>query len=90
MPTLRIPDMMKFYTEGQTELVLHGVNMAEVLSDLVARYPAIRPHVLDAYGKPRRYINLFVNQVNIKDLNNLDTALADPDKIILLPSISGG
>ena len=90
MPTLRIPDMMKFYTAGQTELVLHGASMAEVLNDLVIQYPAIKPHILDLHGKPRRYINIFVNQVNIKELNNLETTLADPDKIILLPSISGG
>ena len=90
MPSIRIPDMMKFYLAGQTELALDGATISEALSDLVTRYPAIKPHILDAHGKPRRYINLFVNQTNIKDLNGLETALQEQDKIVLLPSISGG
>ena len=90
MPTLRIPDLMKFYVAGQTELIVNGSSMAEAISDLVTRYPAIKPHILDVHGKPRRYINLFINQVNIKELDGLETTLADADKIVLLPSISGG
>ena len=90
MPTLRIPDLMKFYVAGQNELELNGATIAEVLNDLVIRYPAIKPHILDTHGKLRRYINLFVNQANIKELNGLETALQEHDKIILLPSISGG
>ena len=90
MPTLRIPDMMKFYVAGQTELTLSGATVAEILNDLVTRYPAIKSHILDAHGLPRRYVNLFVNQANIKELKGLETSLQDSDKIILLPSISGG
>ncbi len=81
---------MKFYIEGQTEVLLHGLTVSDAISDLVTRYPAIKPHIMDNNGDLRRYINLFVNDTNIKDLNGLKTPIQDNDRIILLPSISGG
>ena len=90
MPTLRVPALMKSYVENQTEVPLSGATVAQVLNDLVTRHPAIRIHIMDKDGGLRRYVNLFVNDTNIKDLNGLDTSLSETDKIILLPSISGG
>ena len=90
MPTLRVPTLMKSYVENQTEVSLSGATVAQVLNDLVTRHPAIRVHIMDKNGELRRYVNLFVNEANIKDLNGLDTPLEEADKIILLPSISGG
>ena len=90
MPNLRVPALMKFYIEGQTEVLLHGLTVSDAISDLVTRYPAIKPHIMDNNGALRRYINLFVNDTNIKDLNGLKTPIQDNDRIILLPSISGG
>jgi molybdopterin synthase sulfur carrier subunit len=90
MPTLRVPALMKSYVENQTEVSLSGATVAQVLNDLVTRHPAIRIQIMDKNGELRRYVNLFVNEVNIKDLKGLETPLGEADKIILLPSISGG
>jgi adenylyltransferase/sulfurtransferase len=90
MPALRVPALMKTYLNNETEVQLQGGTIAEVLSDLTIRYPAIKPHILDRDGALRRYVNLFVNSTNIKDLNGLQTPIQVNDKIILLPSISGG
>ena len=90
MPTLRIPALMKFYVADQTEVPLQGASIADILSDLVTRYPAIKPHIMDKNGDLRRYVNLFVNEANIKDLNGLNTPVRETDRVILLPSISGG
>jgi adenylyltransferase/sulfurtransferase len=90
MPTLHIPNLMKFYVNNQTELLVEGFTIAEALSDLTIRYPAIKFHIFDDQGKLRRYINLFVNTTNITDLDGLQTAIKENDKITLLPSISGG
>ena len=90
MPTLRIPALMKFYVENQTEVPLNGATVAEILNDLVTRYPAIKTHILDKNGDLRRYVNLFVNDANIKDLDGLNTIVQENDRVILLPSISGG
>lgn len=90
MPTLHIPALMKSYVNNQTEVQLAGSTIAEALSDLTIRYPSFKPHIMDKNGDLRRYVNLFVNTINIKDLNGVQTSIQENDKIILLPSISGG
>jgi molybdopterin synthase sulfur carrier subunit len=90
MPILRIPALMKFYVDDQTEVPVHGDSVAEVLSDLVTRYPSIKKHIMDKNGDLRRYVNLFVNEANISDLDGVNTSVQENDRIILLPSISGG
>jgi MoaD family protein len=90
MPTLRIPALMKFYVENQTEVPLRGATVADILNDLVTRFPAIKTHIMDNNGDLRRYVNLFINDANIKDLDGLNTTVQEDDRVILLPSISGG
>jgi sulfur-carrier protein len=90
MPVLQIPGLMKSYVENQTEILIQGRTVAEVMAGLVTRYPAIRTHIMDDKGSLRRHVNLFVNKDNIKSLNGLETSLQENDRIILLPSISGG
>jgi len=81
---------MKSYTDNQTEVTLSGRNIAELLGDLVDKYPQIKTHIMDKNGDPRRFINLFINQINIKELDGINTKIVEGDYIILLPSISGG
>ena len=81
---------MKYYVADQTEVPLQGASIADILSDLVTRYPAIKTHIMDKNGDLRRYVNLFVNDANIKVLDGLNTPVQETDRVILLPSISGG
>lgn len=81
---------MKSYVNNQVEVHLKGDTVAEVLIDLVTAYPQIKVHIIDKNGDLRRYVNLFINGVDIKDINGIKTILQPDDKIILLPSISGG
>jgi adenylyltransferase/sulfurtransferase len=90
MSILKIPALMKSYVDNQTEVTVTGETVACALADLVSRYPAIKTHIMDGKGELRRYVNLFVNNENIKTLDGMDTALKDGDQLILLPSISGG
>lgn len=81
---------MKFYVDGQTEVPVQGATVSAVLTDLFERHPAIKTQIMDTKGELRRHINLFVNDMNIKDLQGLETVVRLNDRIILLPSISGG
>jgi len=90
MPTLKVPALMKTYLDGQTEITVNGATIALALEDAVTRYPSLRFHIFDSVGKVRRHINLFVNENNIKALSGIETPVAEADKIILIPSISGG
>lgn len=90
MPVLKVPSLMRYYVNNQIEIHLHGDTVGAMIADLVQTYPDIRVHLMDKNGNLRRYINLFVNENNIRDLNDLDTIVREDDRVVLLPSISGG
>jgi len=90
MPTVRFPALMKFYVNNQIEFSVLGNSVAELLSNLIARYPMLKPHLFEPGGNLRRHFNIFVNGEHIRDLNGLDTPLEDDDKVILMVSAAGG
>ena len=90
MPVLRIPTPLRAYTSGKSEVTVSGSNISDVLADLTAQYPALRPHLFNDNGDLRPFVNLFVGENNIKDLQGVDTPIQDGEKIMLIPSIAGG
>ncbi len=90
MPVLRIPTPLRAYTSGQSDVNVNGASISEVLSDLTTQYPTIKPHLFNDSGDLRPFVNLFVGEHNIKDLQGVDTAVKDGDRIMLIPSIAGG
>jgi molybdopterin converting factor small subunit len=90
MPVLRIPTPLRTYTNGQADVTVNGSNISETLADLTTHYPAIKPHLFSASGELRPFVNLFVGEHNIKDLQGLNTPVQDGEKIMLIPSIAGG
>ena len=90
MPSIRIPTPLRTYAEGQTEIALEGGTVGEVMDGLVSRYPTLRPHLFNGEGQLRPFVNLFLNENNVKDLQGLNTPLADGDRLLLIPSIAGG
>jgi sulfur-carrier protein len=90
MPMLRIPTPLRAYTNGQSEVSVGGSNIADALADLTSQYPALKPHLFSEGGELRPFVNLFVGENNIKDLQGVDTPIKDGEKIMLIPSIAGG
>lgn len=90
MPIVRFPAPMKFYVDNQSEFSANGSTIADLLEDILARYPALKPHLFDSKGELRRHFNIFVNGVHLRELNGMDTALKEEDKIILMASVAGG
>lgn len=90
MPSIRIPTPLRVYAGGQSEISVRGQNVGQALSDLVDQNPSLRPHLFNESGELRAFVNLFLNQDNVKDLQGLNTALADHDRLMLIPSIAGG
>jgi len=90
MTTLRIPTPLRTYTGGKSEVTVSGSKIAEALNDLTTQFPAIKPHLFHETGELRPFVNLFVGENNIKDLQGVDTPIKDGDKIMLIPSIAGG
>jgi molybdopterin converting factor small subunit len=90
MPFLRIPTPLRAYTNGQSDVAVNGANISETLADLTTQYPALKPHLFNDGGSLRSFVNLFVGENNIKDLQGMDTPVKDGEKIMLIPSIAGG
>jgi molybdopterin converting factor small subunit len=61
-----------------------------VVTQVIEQYPSIKFHLVDAEGNLRRHFNIFVNGTHIRDLNGIDTALQQEDKVILMASAAGG
>jgi sulfur-carrier protein len=90
MPVLKIPTPLRSYTNGQVEVTLSGGNVSEVMQQLVEKYPTLKPHLFNGDGQLRPFVNLFVGENNINDLQGLDTPLDNNTRVILIPSIAGG
>jgi molybdopterin synthase sulfur carrier subunit len=90
MPLLRIPSPLRYYTDGQGEVQVEGHTVGAVMEDFLKRYPALRPHLMDGNGELRHFVNLFLNEQNIRDLQGLETPVAEEDKVMIVPSIAGG
>lgn len=90
MPMLRIPTPLRAYTSGKSEVSVSGSNVGEALADLTAQFPMIRPHLFNEANELRPFVNLFIGENNIKDLQGVNTPIRDGDKLVLIPSIAGG
>jgi molybdopterin converting factor small subunit len=90
MPTLKIPTPLRSYTDGQVEVRVGGSSVGEAMERLVADYPPLRPHLYNGDGKLRPFVNLFVGEHNVKDLDGLATPVTEETRILLVPSIAGG
>lgn len=90
MPVLRIPTLLCTYTAGQSEINVHGATVAAAMSDLVTQFPALQPHLYNGEGALRPFVNLFLGEENVKDLQGLETPLNEDDRLLLIPSIAGG
>ncbi|MHB8777843.1 MAG: MoaD/ThiS family protein [Anaerolineales bacterium] len=90
MPTVHFPALMKSYVDNQSEFSANGSTIAELLEDVLARYPVLKPHLFDANGELRRHFNIFVNGVHLRELDGMGTILREEDKVILMASAAGG
>jgi adenylyltransferase/sulfurtransferase len=90
MATVRLPTPLRAYAGGQAEIAVDGANVAQALDCLVDRYPALRSHLMDVNGQLRPYVNLFLGQENVMDMQGMQTHISESDRLLLIPSIAGG
>ncbi|RKG95486.1 ubiquitin-like small modifier protein 1 [Corallococcus carmarthensis] len=90
MATIRIPTPMRTLTRNQSEVQATGATVGEVLRDLEARFPGMGARLFDDKGAVRRYVNVFLNDEDVRALKALDTPVKDADRITLIPAMAGG
>jgi molybdopterin converting factor small subunit len=90
MPTIRIPTPLRSYVNGQSEVALQGTTVADAMENLMVQFPALRPHLTNSRGELRPFVNLFLGENNVRDLQGLATPLGENDRLLLIPSVAGG
>jgi len=88
--TIHVPGALRDRCGGAAQLTLAAATVQTALDEIERRHPSLWSGVCDETGRVRRHINVFVNTSHMRDLNGLDTALAQGDEIIFLPAVSGG
>lgn len=90
MSTVRIPPTLRDDTGGAKQVDIDGATVGEVVQRLVAAHPGLGGRILDQAGAVNRFVNVFVNDTDIRHLAGLDTAVGERDRIVLLPAMAGG
>jgi molybdopterin converting factor small subunit len=90
MSQVRIPPVLRPSAGGQKLVDVPGATVGEVLTGLVATYPDLRAQLLDGEGAINRFVNVFVNETDVRHLQALDTPVGDRDTLVLLPAMAGG
>ena len=90
MPIMKIPNPLRPYVDGQADVQVQGSTAGAALEDMLAQFPAFRPHLCREDGSLRAFVNLFLHKRNIRDLQGLGTPLEPDDILTLVPSIAGG
>ena len=88
--TVKIPTPLRPITAGQSEVKMEGATVGEILRKLDSQFKGFGDRVLDEGKAVKRFINVFVNEDNIRDKKDLDTEVKNGDTISILPSIAGG
>jgi molybdopterin converting factor small subunit len=88
--TVRIPTILRTYTGGAAEVPAEGATLAEVIDALEGSYPGIRERVLDDSGKLRRFVNVYVNDDDVRFAQGLETQTGDGSAVSIIPAVAGG
>ena len=90
MATVRIPSPLRRYTNSQSKVVTKGGNITELLENLEAQYPGLKSKLCDDNGNVKRFVNIFINDEEIRTLQGSDTPVGEKDEVSIIPAMAGG
>jgi sulfur-carrier protein len=88
--TIEIPTAFRRFTDGVPKVDCSATTIAEALADLTTRYPGLSRHVRDESGQIRQFLNIYLNEEDIRFLGGESCSLKEGDRVLLVPSIAGG
>ena len=86
---VRIPTILRTYTDGARSVEGSGDTLRALIADLESSFPGIRERIVDDAGL-RRFVNVYLNDEDVRFLDGIDTALSDGDVVTVLPAVAGG
>ena len=90
MATIRIPPVLRPSVGGEREVSVDGANVGELLNALAEAHPETRPQLFGDEGDLNRYVNVYLNDEDVRVLDGLDTAVGTADTLVILPAMAGG
>ncbi|HUY64382.1 MAG TPA: ubiquitin-like small modifier protein 1 [Acidimicrobiales bacterium] len=87
---VRLPTLLRPHAGGLATVSASGATVGQVLAELAATYPGLGDQVLSAEGTLHRFVNVYVNDDDVRYLEQLDTKVADGDTVSILPAVAGG
>ncbi len=90
MSTIKIPPVLRGSVGGEKEVEAPGANVGEVLRSLASQHPATESQLFSEDGELNRYVNVYLNDEDVRVLQGLETGVSDSDTIVILPAMAGG
>ncbi len=90
MTTVRIPSPLRRYTNGQAKVTVPAGDISTLIDNLEAAYPGLKGRLCDESGQIKRFINIFVNENEIRTLQGEASAVTDADEVSIVPAMAGG
>ncbi|GAA2713769.1 MULTISPECIES: MoaD/ThiS family protein [Streptomyces] len=87
---VRIPTILRTYTDGQKAVEGSGATLDELFRDLDSRHRGIRERLVDESGELRRFVNVYLNDEDVRFISGIATELGDGDSVTILPAVAGG
>ena len=86
---VRIPTILRTYTDGQKAVEGNGTTLAELFTDLETRHTGVQARIVDN-GELRRFVNVYINDEDVRFIGGLEAELSDGDQVVVLPAVAGG
>ena len=86
---VRIPTILRTYTGGEKAVTGEGSTLAELIDDLESKHPGIKERLIDG-SELRRFVNVYVNDEDVRFTGSLGTEVGDGDEVVVLPAVAGG
>lgn len=90
MATVRIPPVLRASVGGEKELHASGSSVGEILRQVAEQHPPTQSQLFSADGELNRYVNVYLNDEDVRVLDGLDTQVSDVDTLVILPAMAGG
>ena len=90
MPTIKVPPVLRAQTGGDAEVTVSGGTVGEALNALAQEHPGTKEQLFSPEGDLNRYVNVYLNDEDVRVLDGLDTPTSDSDTVVILPAMAGG
>ena len=90
MPTVKIPPVLRPQTDGRSQVGAGGSTVGEVLRNVADTHPGTERQLFSEQGELNRYVNVYLNDEDVRVLDGLDTTVSDSDTVVILPAMAGG